>query len=153
MQLFDLAFGVEEGKVPFAAHFGIDASGLDGFRDTGAGGLSYEILVEVEKLDRWWISNGSPKVDIIKLDTEGSELLILQGATLLLQTCKPILFIEISSRWLAHYSFSAEEVFIWLKDHGYSLYSLEGELLRVSVLVGLLQEGGSANFMGQPIMG
>ncbi len=152
VHVFDIAFGVEKSKASFAAHFGIDASGLDGFFDTGVGGLANQITVNVDKLDNWWIANGSPKVDIIKLDTEGSELWILQGANQLLQTCKPTLFIEISSKWLKHYSCSPQDVFVWLKDNGYCLYTLEGKRVTVSQLVRLMDECNSDNFMGQPII-
>ena len=151
IHVYEIAFGAEKGKASFATHFGIDASGLDGFFDTGAGGLASQITVNVDKLDNWWIANGSPKVDIIKLDTEGSELWVLQGANQLLQTCKPTLFIEIYPEWLKHYSYSPQDVLVWLKDHGYCLYTLEGKQVPASELMISVDKGSNYNFVGRPI--
>ena len=139
--------------MPFATHFGIDASGLDGFHDTGVGGLSYSISVNIDTLDNWWRSQGSPRVDIIKIDTEGSELLVLEGGEELLQTHRPLLFIEISRRWLAPYSFSPEDVFGWFEKHGYCLNSLEGKRLTVPEMLDSTMLDASDNFVVQPITG
>ena len=51
VQVCDLALGNIKGKTSFTTHFGIDASGLDGFYDTGAGGLASKTIVKVDKLD------------------------------------------------------------------------------------------------------
>jgi FkbM family methyltransferase len=120
------ALGYQKGLSRFSTHIGIDASGLDGFIDTKAGGIVNQITVEVEALDNWWIANDSPHINLIKIDTEGSELLILKGAQQVLQTCKPIIFIEIAPEHLKHYSYSVNDIIAWFKNIGYVLETIDG---------------------------
>jgi FkbM family methyltransferase len=148
-----VALGQSMGKTQFSTHIGIDGSGLDGFFDTGVGGLPVQIIVDVDTLDNWWISNHSPIVHLIKLDTEGSELWVLQGAIQLLQACEPVLFIEISPEWLKHYSYSPSDVFAWLKEHNYCLCALNGQKLTVSQLTLCMAECAGNNFMARPTIG
>ncbi|MEN9246099.1 MAG: FkbM family methyltransferase, partial [Thermostichales cyanobacterium SRBZ-1_bins_19] len=42
-----------------------------------------------------WQEQGSPPVHVIKIDTEGSELKVLQGSQKLIQRCRPVLIVEI----------------------------------------------------------
>lgn len=126
VQVQKVALGRSRGKMQFSTHIGIDASGLDGFFDTGVGGLAVQIIIDVDTLDNWWIANGSPSINIIKLDTEGSELWVLQGAVQVLQTCRSILFIEIWPDHLKHYPYSLQDIIVWLANCGYVLYTLDG---------------------------
>ena len=89
-------------------------------------------------------------VHLIKLDTEGSELWVLQGAIRLLQVCKPVIFIEISPEWLKHYSFSPSDVILWFKEHDYCLNTLNGQELTITQLTHCLAECTN-NFMARPV--
>jgi FkbM family methyltransferase len=143
------ALGQSRGRMRFSTHIGIDASGLDGFFDTGVGGPAKQIIVDVDTLDNWWIANGSPSVNIIKLDTEGSELWILQGAVQVLQTCRPILFIEIQPDHLKHYPYSLQDMIMWLGNCGYAIYTLDGR--RIPKQDFQFYFGGYNNFVVRPL--
>jgi FkbM family methyltransferase len=58
------------------------------------------INVRVVSLDEWCVAEGVYP-DIIKLDVEGAEMMVLEGATMIIDTRRPALFIEAHSRELA----------------------------------------------------
>jgi FkbM family methyltransferase len=50
--------------------------------------------VPIARLDTVWRQMGSPSVKCVKIDVEGAELEVLQGATELLVSCRPLLILE-----------------------------------------------------------
>lgn len=71
-----------------------------------------ERRVKVRTLDSFDFSD----VDLIKIDVEGHEYSVLEGAVLTLQRCRPILLIEIEQR---HISRPIEDVFDLVLTQGY----------------------------------
>ena len=63
--------------------------------------------------------------DLIKIDVEGNELKVLQGAIELLTNHSPTICIEINEECLIDNGTSGEEVFSFLKDLGYKAHLLE----------------------------
>jgi FkbM family methyltransferase len=55
------------------------------------------LTVAASSLDMVWNDVGRPAVSVVKIDVEGVELGVLQGARELLAACRPILLIEIKS--------------------------------------------------------
>jgi FkbM family methyltransferase len=55
-------------------------------------------VVPMRTLDQVWHAAGSPDVSLAKIDVEGSELGVLQGADSLLRSCRPTLIIEAPTR-------------------------------------------------------
>ena len=53
-----------------------------------------DVNVPTERLDDVWERAGSPAVSFLKIDTEGAELGVLQGAERLLDAERPALLIE-----------------------------------------------------------
>jgi FkbM family methyltransferase len=132
ISLESVALSHQSGHASFAVHNGIDASGLDGFLDTGVGGPAKQIKVRVNTLDKWWSTKGKPFINVIKIDTEGSELMVLQGAEAVLRKCQPTLFLEIWPEHLKHYSITVHHIVGWLRSHNYELVTLSGQRLDTS---------------------
>jgi FkbM family methyltransferase len=61
----------------------------------------------------------------IKMDTEGSELLVLQGSVKTLRDQHPILLFELSDRLLATLNCSSEQVLLFLGEFGYHLINAD----------------------------
>ncbi len=120
------ALGNKEGMVQFITHFSPDSSG-DGFFDTGRAGEPIPVDVQMITFDLWWKRAGKPRVDVMKLDTEGSELWILEGATEFLENVRPVLFLEIEPKNLVVYPHTRDDILVWLQQHKYSLFTLGGE--------------------------
>ena len=69
---------------------------------------------------------GDARVDIIKLDLEGSEIQALQGMEKILQRLrKPVLVIELASDWLNRAQVSAWDITEYLKAHRYRLKAID----------------------------
>jgi FkbM family methyltransferase len=119
------ALGTEAGEAEFIVHRSQHASG-DGFKDTGRAGKSHKVMVPVTTLDEWWHSAGEPQIDVAKLDTEGAELLILQGAGHFLSSCRPVLVMEIDRRNLEAYPYDAAAMVSWLNEAGYRVETIDG---------------------------
>ncbi|MFP8488622.1 TDP-N-acetylfucosamine:lipid II N-acetylfucosaminyltransferase [Gracilimonas sp. Q87] len=71
--------------------------------------------VQTITLDGWWMFEGEPKIDILKIDVNGAEAEVLKGALDLLESESPVLLISIAEK---NVDFFADA----LKDHGYTLY-------------------------------
>jgi FkbM family methyltransferase len=59
---------------------------------------------------------GFDHVDLIKIDVEGMEVKVLEGAKALIQRCKPLMLVE-------HLKSNASALKDWLQEAGYTLYS------------------------------
>lgn len=138
IELSALALSNEIGSASFHVHSTEDASG-DGFFDTGRAGKTKKINVETTILDSWWKIKNQPKVDLIKMDTEGAELFILEGGKELLETCKPDLCLEIYELNLRNYPYTANDIFDALKNMNYQLFTLNLQLITKSNLEAILK--------------
>ena len=67
------------------------------------------------------------KVDFIKLDAQGFELFVLQGAQKLLEQYKPDLFIEIEPHQLAKFQITENQLVEYIKSFVYSMYKINNE--------------------------
>ena len=70
---------------------------------------------------------GLPDVDLIKIDVEGHELAVLEGARATIERCRPALLIEIEER---HAENGIAVVEDYLRKLGYSGYFLDGAGIR-----------------------
>lgn len=126
--LYNVALSNKTGVATFASHESQHVSG-DGFLDTGRAGKSSTVSVQTQTLDNWWKAKNCPLIHALKVDTEGSELWVLQGALAVIKACAPDIFIEINSKNLRPYPHNSDDVYYWLKENDYSLYDLEGNLV------------------------
>lgn len=77
--------------------------------------------VEVITLDQWHEQNRIHKIDLLKIDTEGYELHILEGGKNMIQRCKPILYLELIDLNLQQHGYDHRKVLHWLNEKGYSV--------------------------------
>lgn len=73
------------------------------------------------RLDDYAREQGLGRLDVIKLDVEGSELRALRGATELLRTFRPTLLIEINTAHSRAMGYSPEAISDLLEPLGYSM--------------------------------
>jgi FkbM family methyltransferase len=147
IELSEVALGDREGSATFAVHATEHASG-DGFFDTGRAGATRTIEVGVRTVDGWWIDAGRPAVRLLKIDTEGAELMVLRGGEGMIAHCRPLLFLEINAVNLRPYPYDASDILDWLQSHGYVLHTLDGEAVGNGDLERRLQE--TEDFVARP---
>ena len=116
--------GKEPGKAVFHTHDPRYVAG-DGFIDTGRAREARAIEVNVTTLDIWWASQNSPKVTVVKIDTEGAELWILQGAMKMLAGASPVLYLEIEPKNLRVYPYNHLDILAFLQENNYQLFTLD----------------------------
>lgn len=81
------------------------------------------ITVKIERLDA--IIPTDVHIDFIKVDVEGAELEVFQGAEATIRRCKPILVFEHGKGAADYYGTTPEEVFDFLTDCGLNIMRLE----------------------------
>lgn len=106
---------------------GIDNSapnrGMSSLVPANLHGLSQKIEVTIVTLDRFVTDHKIDKIDFIKIDIQGAEGLLLQGATETLTRFSPFLMIEIAPDDLAQAGWSPALIFKQLHLLGYRSFS------------------------------
>ena len=83
------------------------------------------ITVEARPLDEIVEKEGLARVDVLKIDVEGAELQLLQGAEETLRKCRPVILFEASEAALRNQGASREDLLLLLRRQGYRLYAFE----------------------------
>jgi len=68
-----------------------------------------------------------PKIDIIKIDVQGWEIKVLNGAKIMIEKYKPILIIEMENHQLAKTSSTCQQLIHIIREMGYYIYYLDYE--------------------------
>ena len=76
-------------------------------------------------LDSYLETNPLVKIDFIKVDVEGSELLVLRGARYTLKKFKPVLYLEIDERMTARMGYKPDEIWHFLAEYGYQSFLMD----------------------------
>jgi len=84
--------------------------------------------VEIATLNRFFEQKVFNKVDLIKIDVEGFELFVLQGATQIISLWKPILFVELADINLRQQNCTALEVLQFIE--GLDYYFLDARTMQ-----------------------
>lgn len=110
------ALGAEPGRVAMATEQG--SSGNSHVAGSGD--------IELRTLDSFELAD----VDYIKLDTEGFELYILQGAVQTLKRCRPVMMVEQKPHVIGNFGFKSPEAIDFLKSLGaHVLQEISGDYL------------------------
>lgn len=84
-----------------------------------------KIQVPVRTLDSIAIENGISRVDIIKIDTEGCELLVLKGGEKLIMDCLPEIMLEYEGT-TAMFGYDCKDITCLLESWGYNKVEAPG---------------------------
>jgi len=79
-----------------------------------------DITIECKCLDSFKFSN----IDVIKIDVQGYELMVIEGAINILEIQKPLIIIEFEQHQLNNTDTKSEEIASFLKEIGYELFML-----------------------------
>jgi FkbM family methyltransferase len=97
---------------------------LAAVRDEGNG-----VSVEATSLDDWYQNLGSPEIRAIKIDAEGSEPFILEGAGRLIAKARPFLIVELNEQLLREGGGSKKDIIATLKEKRYRIFAIRSERL------------------------
>lgn len=130
IQLFQKALSNQTGTVNFYIHHHRHASG-DGFYDTERAGKVKPIQVSAVRLDDWWREVQPPKVDLIKIDTEGAELMVIEGAMDLIKAQQPAIILEICDLNYKSYPYDSLTIVKRLTEMGYEVQTFDGKVVNI----------------------
>lgn len=98
-------------------------SGCNSLRPPDVSQPTAQLFVPVERLDDVLKARGITRVDFIKLDVEGAELSVLQGARdLLLRPPRPVILEEVQDIRTRPWGYHAKEILLYLSDLGYQWF-------------------------------
>ncbi|WP_342120269.1 FkbM family methyltransferase [Pseudoduganella sp. OTU4001] len=80
---------------------------------------------QVRTLDDFTRETGT-RVDFIKCDVEGAELLVFQGGLDTIARDKPAVLAEILRKWSAKFNYNPNEIFALFRKLGYRVFTAEG---------------------------
>jgi FkbM family methyltransferase len=117
------AVGAQIGRIEFSLS-STENSVFDGIKSTNRVPMVGEVEVEMTTIDSWWRKSGSPKISVIKIDVEGAELQVLEGARQCLAEQRPRVLLEWAQQNLAVYGYDASALLDFAKASGNRLYAL-----------------------------
>jgi FkbM family methyltransferase len=82
------------------------------------------VAVEGVRLDDLVQDKGALKPSLVKIDVQGAEMLVLQGAADILRLARPVLFIELHEEGLQQFGASVSAILDHLSQRGYEPYWL-----------------------------
>jgi FkbM family methyltransferase len=115
------------GRTPGEGTFRVCApatGAYDGFRDTGRGGSSTTISIPVSTLDAEWKALGSPPVSVVKVDVEGAEIEVLEGASECMAQERPAVLLEWNVSNLLAYKCEPQSLLSFAEKVGYGVYAV-----------------------------
>lgn len=95
-------------------------SGSSSLSQTNAGPLTQSYAVRGRPIDDVVRELGLTRLDVLKADVEGAELLVLRGAAQTLRRFHPKLVLEVAPAQLANMNTSAEELEAFIESLGYN---------------------------------
>jgi FkbM family methyltransferase len=123
-------FGLSDKKQDLTFYFHKEGSGNASSAMMNEERNNIEVKCHVDTLDNYFSKNKLDRLDFIKCDVEGAELLTFQGGIKTIQECKPIIFAELLRKWSAKFNYHPNEVIVLLKDLGYKCYFVDGNNLK-----------------------
>lgn len=84
-------------------------------------------IIHVEPMDEYVKRMKLKRIDFIKIDVEGAELLVLKGAAGVLESLHPAVYCEVEARWTQRMGYMPDELFMYMKGKGYLAYVLSDD--------------------------
>jgi len=120
----DVALSSSPGELDFTIGRPEDAL-FEGFNTTTIANARV-IKVKVSTIDEEWRALDRPNVSVIKIDVEGAEGGVLDGAAELLAAERPVLLIEWHEPYLSRFGTRPESILALADRFGYQLFTIPG---------------------------
>jgi FkbM family methyltransferase len=122
--IIEKAVGNYVGTTSFSQHKKLGDDAFDGIRQTHRKGETETVEVSITTLDAVWRERATPSVSVIKIDVEGAELAVLEGAAACIEACSPIIITEWNRINLSAYNVHPTALWEWAKANKYSIFMI-----------------------------
>lgn len=127
-QIVGKAVGSSEGEADFFIAKS-ELSAFDSIKNTNRAGYTQKTKVQLTTIDAEWNRMGRPKVSVIKIDVEGAEILVMNGAEKCISSERPCLLIEWNNLNLSAYDCRPETLLSFAQHIEYKVLSLPNFIL------------------------
>lgn len=117
IQLNNLALGDYIGKVQFSVNLTPVQSSIHHHPSQGG-----PVEIPITTLDQYCSEREIGRIDLLKIDVEGAELMVLRGAEKMIEMVSPLIIAELHKRESRRFGYTVAETIQFLSDAGYSLY-------------------------------
>ena len=126
---------------------GINNALGDGVHDTKRAGTAEKIKIQTTTLDAYIKRHAIKKVDLIKVDVEGAEKMVLEGAVDTIRAFHPVIIFEANPVNLKAYSLLPDDIYDFFDGTlNYNIYSLDQKRLKKEDFVKITKK--IDNYMG-----
>jgi FkbM family methyltransferase len=131
LEIINLALADKNGEQEFCV---AEDSCFSSFRNTCRKKISQVVNVKTETLDNFVRRSGIAKINFIKIDVEGAEKLVLQGASDVLARLKPeMIMVEICEENLAAFNENGKNILAIMEKFAYRPFVISsGKLISFS---------------------
>lgn len=121
IELHQLALSEKEGNAQlFFGHS--NNAGANSLRPT-VNTSSKTVEISMKRMDD--VLGHLEKIDMIKMDIEGAELLALRGGEGVIKRTKPVIVMELTNdKFTGGFGYTTDDIVAWLNDHGYRIEGL-----------------------------
>lgn len=124
---YNLGFSNKKGESVF--YFRSAESGSASLVDLKGDKKAQRVVCKMSRLDDF-VRNKKLKIDFIKCDVEGAELLVFEGAEETIIKNKPVIFTEMLRKWSAKFNYYPNEIISLLKSIGYECFTTKNGKLK-----------------------
>lgn len=121
VKLFNVALGNTQGKAQLYKMYESNP-GANRILSDAPGSDTASEEVTVTTLNEWNRQGAFQKVDFMKIDVEGFEMFLLQGATELIRKWRPLLFVELAAPNLAIHHITPLQLIEFIELLGYTVH-------------------------------
>lgn len=122
----NFGFSNQDGEFPF--YYYPEGSGNASSANVTGRSDVETVQCKVRRLDDYIDENGV-RVDFIKCDVEGAELLVFKGGIATIARDKPVVFSEILRKWSAKFNYNPNEIFDLFRHQGYRAFVVRTDAL------------------------
>lgn len=104
-----------------------------------------EFRCKLSKMDTYVKDNLIEKIDVIKCDTEGSELLVFEGGIESIRRFKPAVYTEILRKWSKEFDYNSNDIINLFLNLGYSCFVVNKD--KITRITEITEDTMETNFL------
>ena len=121
-------FGLSDVNKTLTFYYDPGLSGATSLKRLHEGRKKVKIKCKVKRLDD--VNLRTERIDFIKCDIEGAEILAVKGGIRTIDRHKPVLFLEMLRKWAKKFGYHPNDIIDLLSAHGYACFYAKGEKLK-----------------------